>query len=123
MSGIRTVKILEVGQLDTLAHGEHVCSCAQAIRAHPQVSSVQGRDGLGAFGGRVQSMLDISPGSNDGTQHHEAEGEERHAGDGAAEPEDLAIGDQDDGQVLEDGVDGDGEEAEGPGGGVDHADE
>ena len=28
----------------------------------------------------------------------------------SAEPDDLSVGNQDDGQVLEDGVDGDGEE-------------
>ena len=41
--------------------------------------------------------------------HHEPERDEREARDEAPEPEELAIGDQDDGEVLEDGVDGDGE--------------
>lgn len=38
--------------------------------------------------------------------HHECEGHEGEGRHGASEPEDLAVGDQDDGQVLEDGVDG-----------------
>lgn len=68
-------------------------------------------------------MLDVSPGGDDGGEDHEAEGEEGGWGDGAAKPEDLSVCDNDDGQVLKDGVDWDGEELEGLSGGVDHADE
>jgi len=67
--------------------------------------------------------LDIGPGGDDGGEDHEAEGDKGHGGDGPAEPEDFAVGDQDNGEVLEDGVDGDGEELQGFGAGVDHADE
>jgi hypothetical protein len=68
-------------------------------------------------------MLDVSPSRNDGAHDHETEGEKRHGCDGASEPEHLSICDQDDCQVLEDGVDRDGEELEGPCARVDHADE
>ena len=70
-----------------------------------------------------QRVLDIAPRRDDGGEHDESEGEERHGRDAAAEPEDLAVGDQDDGQVLEDGVDGDGEVFDCPGCCVDHGDE
>ncbi len=36
--------------------------------------------------------------------YHETERNERERRDGTAEPQHLAVGDQDDGQVLEDGV-------------------
>ena len=68
-------------------------------------------------------MADIRPGRDDGREHHEAEGEERHARHGATKPEDFTVGDENNGQVLEDGVDGDGKVFEGPGRGIDHADE
>jgi hypothetical protein len=68
-------------------------------------------------------MLDIRPRRNDRAEDHETKGEEGHICDGAAEPEDFAIGDQNDCQVLENGVDGDGKEFEGLRAGVNHADE
>lgn len=37
---IRTVKVLEVGQLDALAHAEHVGRGAQAVDHHPDVTSI-----------------------------------------------------------------------------------
>ena len=67
--------------------------------------------------------LDIGPSSNDGTEDHQAERKQGHGGDAAAEPEDLTISDNNDGQVLEDGVHGDGEELERLGAGIDHAHE
>ena len=68
-------------------------------------------------------MLNIRPGGNHTTQHHEPEAEQGHARHAAAEPQHLAVRDEDDGQVLEDGVDGDAEVLQGFEGGVDHADE
>lgn len=68
-------------------------------------------------------MLDVSPGGNQRTEHHQAEGEESQRGDRATEPKDLAIGDQDNGQVLEDGIDRDRKELKGLGAGVNHADQ
>lgn len=70
-----------------------------------------------------ERMLNVGPSRNDGAEDHQSEGEQGHGGDGAAEPEHLTVGDQDDGQVLEDGVDGNREVFERPGTGVDHADE
>lgn len=52
-------------------------------------------------------MLDISPGSNERAENHETEREQGEVSDGATEPENLSIGDQDNGQVLEDSIDGD----------------
>ena len=68
-------------------------------------------------------MLDVGPCCDDRGEDHQAEGEERHAGHAAAEPKHLAVGDQDDGQVLEDGVDWDGKELNGFAAGVDHSDQ
>jgi hypothetical protein len=125
---VLTVEILEVGQLDALPHAQNVGGGAEAVEHHPEVTRVQG--GHGSTGGSVldlaiaaQRMLDIRPSGNDGAHDHQAEGEESHMCDGASEPKHLSIGDQDDCQVLEDGVDGDREELEGPGARVDHADE
>jgi hypothetical protein len=68
-------------------------------------------------------MLDVRPSCNDGAEDHQAEGEESHGCNRTAEPKHLAIGDKDDGQVLEDSVDRDGEELERPGTRVDHTNE
>jgi len=68
-------------------------------------------------------VLDVRPGGNQGTEHHKAEGEESQRGDRATEPKDLAVSDQDNSQVLEDGIDGDRKELKGLGAGVDHADQ
>jgi hypothetical protein len=68
-------------------------------------------------------VLDIGPSSNDGAEYHHAEGQQGHGRDRAAKPQDLTVGDDNDGQVLEDGVDWDGEILQGLGSGVDHANE
>jgi hypothetical protein len=65
----------------------------------------------------------VRPRSNDGAKDHEAEAQQGHACDGSAEPQHLAVCDQDDGQVLEDGVDGNAEELQGLAAGVNHADQ
>lgn len=122
-----TVKVLEVGQLDALAHAEQVACRAEAVDQHPHVSRIERRNRLVGARGRMavglERMADVGPCGDDGGQNHQPEGEERHAGDCAAEPQHLTVRDQDDGQVLKDGVHGDGEVFDGPSGGVDHADE
>jgi len=123
---MRTVKVLEVGQLDALPHAEDVGCAAEAVQQHPDVSAVEGRDGATRRGlGAVTRyrVLDVGPCCDDRGEDHQAEGEERHAGHAAAEPKHLAVGDQDDGQVLEDGVDRDGEKLDGFAAGVDHSDQ
>lgn len=124
---VLTVEILEVGQLDSLPHAQHVRGRAKAIEQHPQIASIQSRYGVGGFRADLpnatQSVLDICPSGDDGADYHQSEGEESHGRDGAAKPEDLAICNQNDGQVLEDGVYWNGEELEGFGAGVDHANE
>jgi hypothetical protein len=122
---IRTVKVLEVCQLDALAHAEDVTGAAEAVQGHPDVARVQGGDLVAGGRARVagQSVLDVCPCSDEGREDHETKGEESGSGDAAAEPQDLTVGDQDDGQVLENGVNGDGEVLQGLGRRVDHADE
>ena len=71
----------------------------------------------------LQSVLNICPGCDHRAKYHEAEGEKRHAGNGATEPEDFTIGDQNDCQVLEDGIDRDREKLESFGTGINHNDE
>lgn len=68
-------------------------------------------------------MLNVCPGRNDGAKNHQSERKESHWRNRASEPKNLSVCDQDNGQVLENGVDGDREELEGPGARVDHADE
>ena len=122
-----TVKVLEVGKLDALAHAQNISCRAKAVEHHPEVSGVQSRHGLSGLLCSVtharQSVLDVCPGRNDGTEDHQSEREERHWCDCTAKPEHLSVCDQDDGQVLEDGVDGNRKVLERPGTGVDHADE
>lgn len=123
-----TVKVLKVGKLNALPHAENVGSTAEAVEQHPDVASVQSGNfvaGLAAGGAIVarDSVLDIGPGSNERGEDHKTKGEKGHATDAAAEPKDLAVCDQDDCQVLEDGVDRDGQELESLGTSVDHANE
>jgi len=124
-AGKRTVKVLEVGQLDALAHAEDVGSTAEAVHGHPDVARVEGRDLVAGSRAGVagKSVLDVCPRGNDGRENHETKGEEGDSSDVAAEPQNLAVCDQDDGQVLENGVDGNGQVLQGLGRGVDHADE
>ena len=121
-----TVPVSEVHPLDNLAHGQEVRRRADDVEAHPRIPSIERRQ----RGRRVQRLakvavdgaLDVGPGGNDGAEHHEAEGEECQRRDAAAEPQNLAVGDGDDGQVLEYGVDGHRQELERLGARVDHAD-
>jgi hypothetical protein len=123
-----TIKVLEVGKLNSLAHNQEKGGTADAVEQHPQVSSVQGRDGVGRrlcsmSHGAAESMLDICPGCDNGAENHQTEREEGHGGDGATEPQHLSVCDENDSQVLEDGVDGNREKLERPSARVDHADE
>ena len=68
----------------------------------------------------IYYVPNVCPGCDDRAQHHKAEGEERHASDGATKPKHLTIGNQDNGQVFEDCVDWNREELEGLGAGIDH---
>lgn len=68
-------------------------------------------------------MLNISPGRNNGAEHHQSEGEESHWCYGTAKPQHFSVCDKDDSQVLEDGVYRDREELERPRACIDHTDE
>ena len=93
---VHGVEVLEVGQLDSLSHEENEGGGGEAVQGHPEVADVEVHRAAG---------VGVAVGGDDGREHHEDEGAERHRGHLAAEPQDLAVGDQDDGQVLEDGVD------------------
>lgn len=121
-----TIIVLEVHLLDDLAHAEHIRGSADDVHAHPRITRVQGRErsrGIDRVADAVNRSLDIGPRSNDGAKHHQAEGEQGQGGDAATEPEHLSVRDNDDCQVLEDGVDRHGEELQGLGARVNHADE
>jgi hypothetical protein len=122
--GFRTVKILEVGQLDSLAHAKNVGRRRQAVDHHPDVTGVEGAQ-RGSSLGRIMTVgtdggIDIGPGGDNRRQNHQSEGEQRQASDRAAEPENLTVGNQDDGQVLKDCVHGDREVLYRLGAGIDH---
>jgi hypothetical protein len=68
-------------------------------------------------------MLNVCPSRDDGTQDHQSEREKSHWCDGATKPKDLAVCDQNNRQILEDGVDGDREVFESFGTGIDHSDQ
>lgn len=68
--GQLTVKVLEVGELDSLAHSQDVSSTAEAVDHHPNVTSIQGRKSNGSVS-RVMAVgtdgsADIGPGGNNG---------------------------------------------------------
>lgn len=117
----RTVKVLEIRKLDTLAHAKSVRGSAKAVAHHPNIAGVQGRDLISGSIAALKSVCDIGPRSNDRAENHQAEGEKSHGRDGTAEPEDLTVGNEDDSQVLEDGIDGNREELKSLCAGVDHA--
>lgn len=58
--------------------------------------------------------------SNDRGKHHQNEGTQGHGGDLTTKPQHFTVSNQDDGQVLEDGVDRDGQVGDGLGGSIDH---
>lgn len=124
-----TVKVLEVGQLDPFPHAEHESSRAKAVQGHPDVPCVQSSNLLGRLAGNgipsvcSQCMRNISPGSDDTTGNHESKGEESHSTNRSSKPQHLAVCDEDNGQVLEDGVYGNAEELQRFDRSVDHANE
>lgn len=118
---IRTVKVLEVGKLDALPHAEQVCSRAEAVHHHPSVASIECRDLLAAASAS-QSVLNVCPRSNDRAEDHQAKGEQSHWCDVSAKPDDLTICNENNCQILEDGIDGNAEILQRLGRGIDHAD-
>jgi hypothetical protein len=124
-SGAPTVIVLKVHLLNDLAHAENIRRSAHNVHAHPRVAGIESRQGARGIERvhAIKSGLNISPGSNDGAEHHQTEREKGQGSDAAAEPENFAVGDHDDGQVLEDGVDGNREVLQRLGASVDHANE
>lgn len=106
-----TVKVLEVGQLNALAHVQAVERSANAVGHHPDITSIQSRNFGASICSGCKRMLDIGPSSNNGTDNHQTEREQSETSDSrTAEPENLSVSDQNDSQVFEDGVDGNREE-------------
>ena len=124
-----TVKVLEVGELDALAHAQHVRGRAEAVDQHPHVARVESRNLVGSLtsqsisGVGRECVRDVRPCSNDRAEDHQAEAQQGHACNGSSKPQHLAVCDQNNRQILEDGVDGDAEELQGLAAGVDHADQ
>jgi len=74
--GVLTVEILEVGQLDALAHAQEVGGAADAVEEHPHITLVEYRHGIGSslrLLSKGKSVLDVSPRSHDGAEHHQSE--------------------------------------------------
>lgn len=109
------VEVLEVGQLDTDSHEQHKGGRGETVGEHPEVSQVQRVHVVGGLGGSA-----VTVGGKDRREDHQQERAQGHGGDGAAKPQNLTVSDQDDGQVLENGVDWDGQELQRLGGRVDH---
>ena len=122
-----TVEVLEVGKLYPLPHGQQIDGRAEAVESHPEITGIQRGDSFCSLTCGVaeagQSMLDVGPSSNDRTEDHQTEREERHRCHGSAKPEHFTIRDQNDCKILEDGVDRDGEELERFCARVNHADQ
>lgn len=121
-----TIPILKVHFFDNFAHRKDICRGAKDIHAHPSISGIQCGECFRSFcslpaGTTVKSMLDIRPCSNYRAKNHEPEREERRGSDAATEPEHFAVCDDNDGQVLEDSVDGDRKELKSFGAGIDHS--
>lgn len=114
------VKVAKVGQLDSLSHVQHKRRTGKAVGQHPEVANVESGHGVGSVSRHGNGSRDITPSSNDGGHDHEHEGAECHAGDASAKPQNLTVGDQDNRQVLENGVDGDRQKLQSLGRGVDH---
>lgn len=71
----------------------------------------------------LQSVLNICPSCNNRAEDHQAKREKGHARNRSTKPEHLAVGDQDDRQVLENGIDRDGEKLKRLCAGVNHHNE
>lgn len=110
------IEILEVGQLDSDSHGQDESSAGKAVGKHPEVAGVHGSSILSGLGSRGVTVT-----SQDGGEDHQKERTQNHMGNLSTEPQNLTISDQDDSQVLEDGVDRDRQASQGSGAGVDHS--
>lgn len=117
-----TIPVLEVHLLNDLAHAQSKGRGADDVGEHPGVTSVEGRHGLVALsGGTSHGSLDISPSSDNGAEDHQTKREQDDRGNSATEPKDFTVRNNDNGQVLEDGEDGNREELKGLASGVNHA--
>ena len=123
----RTVKIFEIGQLYSLSHAQDIGRGTEAVEKHPHVPSIKRGDLSRSFGAgvaiKMQCMLNIRPCCNYGTQDNKTKGEECQSCHGSTEPQYLSIGGDYDGQVLENGEDGNGEVLKSFCASIDHSDQ
>lgn len=66
-------------------------------------------------------MCNVRPCCNDGAEDHQSEGKQGHGRNGASKPQNLTIGNQDNGQVFEDRINRDRKVSESLCAGIDHA--
>ena len=76
-----TVEVLEVGQLDALAHAEDVGRSAKAVDQHPEVTGIEGGHLAGGVTTALNGVLNIGPGVNERAEDHQTEREESQGGD------------------------------------------
>ena len=96
IGGGPTVKILEIRQLDPLPHTENVSGSAKTVDQHPYITRIKSGDLGSCIRTVLQSVLDISPRSDDRTENHKTKGEQRESCHGATKPEHLPVSDKDD---------------------------
>lgn len=69
----------------------------------------------------ARCSLDVSPSSNDGAENHHAKRKKDERRDAAAKPQDFTVRNDNNGQVLENGVDRYGKKLQCLGSGVNHS--
>lgn len=111
------VEVLEVGQLDTDSHEQNKSSGCETVAEHPEVSQVQRVQVISTLGGSR-----VTVGGKDRGEDHQKEGTQGHGSDGATKPQDLTVSNQNDSQVLENGVNWNRQKFQSLGRGVDHGD-
>lgn len=115
---VHSVKVLKVGQLDSNSHVQDERSRGKTVGKHPKIAKVQ----------RIHVVLSLDTcgvtvcGKNRG-EDHQQKGAQGHCGDLTAKPQNFTVGNQNDGQVLEDGVNWNRQVHQSLRGGVDHSNE
>lgn len=119
------VEIAELGLLNTLAHAEDETGIGKTVSSHPEVADVEASisSGLTKLSGSRLGNRDIGPSSDDRRKNNKEERKEGHGADRTAKPDNLTVGNENDGNILEDGEDRNRKELHGLGSGVNHQDQ
>lgn len=112
---VHGVKVLEVGQLDSDSHVQHEGGGSETVGKHPEVSEVQTVHVFSSLG-----TSRVTVGSKNRGEDHQQERTQSKVGNLTAKPQDLTVSNQNDSQVLENGVDRDRQVNQGLRGGVNH---